>query len=376
MSDKLGFAVIGCGRISSKHIEGIINNFKDARLIAVSDLVSEKMDKAVEYFNDYIEEVEVTATGNAKKFSEGIKVKKYQNYKELLQDDEIDVVTIATESGYHPEITIDALNAGKHVIVEKPMALSTEDADRMIAVAEEKGLKLSVCHQNRFNSTIQELRKALEEDRFGRLVHAVASIRWNRNDDYYNMDNWHGTLALDGGILMNQCIHNIDMLCWMMGDVERVTAETDTFLRDIETEDAGMALVRFKNGAIGLIEGTVCVYPRNLEETFNIFGEKGTVRVAGIAMNEIIDWNFADAKSDEEEKMKEANYETDTVYGYGHNLLFKDVIDSIREDREPLVNGREGKRAVELILGIYKSSRTGQPVTFPLGDYSTTTGVK
>lgn len=372
MIDSFGFAIIGCGRISKKHVEGIINNYKDARLVAVSDIVPEKMDAAIHFYEQYIQENELDEMEELSK----VKIKKYRDYKELLQDENIDIVTIATESGYHPEITIDALNAGKHVIVEKPMALSTRDADRMIETAEERGLKLSVCHQNRFNPTIQRLREALEEDRFGRLVHAVASVRWNRNDDYYNMDNWHGTLELDGGILMNQCIHNIDMLRWMMGDVERVMAETDTFLRDIETEDAGMAVVRFKNGAIGLIEGTVCVYPRNLEETFNIFGEKGTVRVAGIAMNEIIDWKFADSKPGEEEKMKEANYETDTVYGYGHNLLFKDMIDSIREDRKPLVDGVEGKKAVELILAIYKSARTGKPVTFPLGDYSTTTGVE
>lgn len=375
MTERLGFAVIGCGRISKKHIEGIINNYKDAKLIAVSDLVPAKMDAAVEYFNNYIKNSDIAAVKEEQQALD-TKIKKYQDYQELLQDDDIDVVTIATESGYHPKITIDALNADKHVIVEKPMALSTKDADKMIELAEEKGLKLSVCHQNRFNPTIQKLRQALEQGRFGRLVHAVASVRWNRNDEYYTMDDWHGTLALDGGILMNQCIHNIDMLRWMMGDIERITAETGTFLRDIETEDAGMAIVRFKNGAIGLIEGTVCVYPRNLEETFNIFGEKGTVRVAGIAMNEIIDWKFADAEPDEEEKMKEANYETDTVYGYGHNLLFKDVVDAIKEDRKPLVDGVEGKKAIEVVLAIYKSARTGQPVTFPLGDYSTTTGVK
>ncbi|ADL13618.1 Gfo/Idh/MocA family protein [Acetohalobium arabaticum] len=372
MNNRLGFGIIGCGRISPKHVEGIINNYDEAELVAVSDLVPEKMDEAVDYFKEYIEDDERLK----KEINADQNIKKYEDYKELLKDDEVDVVTIATETGYHAEITIDALNAGKHVIVEKAMALSTKDADRMIETADKKGLKLAVCHQNRFNPTVQQLREALQKDRFGRLVHAVASVRWNRNDEYYNMDDWHGTLALDGGILMNQCIHNIDMLCWMMGDVERVTAETDTFLRDIETEDAGMAVVRFKNGAIGLIEGTVCVYPRNLEETFNIFGEQGTVRLAGIAMNEIIDWKFADGAEDEAEKMKEANYETDTVYGYGHNLLFGDMIDAIREDRKPLVDGREGKKAMELVLAIYKSARIGQPIELPLEDYSTTTGVE
>jgi len=303
-------------------------------------------------------------------------IEKYKDYQELLDNEVIDVVTIATESGYHPEITKDVLDANKHVIVEKPMALSIKDAEEMIELANKKDLKLSVCHQNRFNPTIQKLRNAVEDNRFGKLVHGVASVRWNRNDEYYNMDDWHGTLELDGGILMNQCIHNIDMLRWMMGDVERLSAETDTFLRDIETEDAGMAVLRFKNGAVGLIEGTVCVYPRNLEETFNLFGEKGTVRVAGIAMNEIRDWNFADGEKNEAEKMKETNYETESVYGYGHNLLFEDVIEAIKKDRKPLVDGIEGKKAIEVILAMYKSSRTGKSVEFPLEDYSTTTGVE
>ena len=371
MNDKLGFGIIGCGRISPKHVEGIINNYREAELVAVSDLVTDKMKKTTAFFSEYLSDNNLENELDINK-----EIKQYQDYKDLLADDEIDIVTIATESGYHPEIAIDALKSNKHVIVEKPMALSISDADKMIELAQEKSLKLSVCHQNRFNPTIQELRKAKEEDRFGRLVHAVASVRWNRNDEYYNMDDWHGTLALDGGILMNQCIHNIDMLAWMMGEPKRVTAEVDNFLRDIETEDAGMAVVRFENGAIGLIEGTVCVYPRNLEYTFNLFGEKGTVRVAGIAMNEIIDWKFADGDEDEAQKMKEANYETDTVYGYGHNLLFEDVIDAVKNDRQPLIDGREGKRAVELILGIYKSARREEPVTFPLDDYSTTTGVK
>ena len=376
MNNKLGFAIIGCGRISPKHIEGVINNYKDARLIAISDKIEEKMNKAIEYYNNYLIEEDLNLDNKELDELKNNEVKKYKDYKELLKNENIDVVTVATESGYHPEITKDVLESDKHVIVEKPMALSISDAEEMIELADKKDLKLSVCHQNRFNPTIQKLRNAVEDDRFGKLVHGVASVRWNRNDEYYNMDDWHGTLELDGGILMNQCIHNIDMLRWMMGDVERLTAEIDTFLRDIETEDAGMAVLRFENGAVGLIEGTVCVYPTNLEETFNLFGEQGTVRVAGIAMNEIIDWNFADGKENEEERMKKANYETESVYGYGHNLLFEDVIEAIKEDREPLVDGIEGKKAIEVILAMYKSSRTGKPVEFPLEDFSTTTGVE
>jgi len=375
VKEKLNFGIIGCGRISSKHIEGVLSNYEDARLVAVSDLVESKMDESVSFYREYLEKENVGADRNTLSELKNQEIRKHKGYRALLEDEEIDVVTVATESGYHPEVTKDALNADKHVIVEKPMALSIADADEMISLAEEKDLKLSVCHQNRFNPTVQKLRQAKEENRFGKLVHAVASIRWNRNDEYYNMDDWHGTLELDGGILMNQGIHNIDLLRWMMGDVKRVSAETDTFLRDIETEDAGMAVIRFENGSIGLIEGTVCVYPENLEETLNIFGENGTVRLAGIAMNEIMDWNFADSPEGEEEEMKKVSYQTDTVYGYGHNLLFEDVIESIKQDREPLVNGLEGKKAIELVLGVYKSARENKPVQFPLEDYSTTTDV-
>ncbi len=376
MIEKLGFAIIGCSGISSKHIEGIIRNYKDANLIAVCDLYEDKMDEAIDNYYNYSKENKSDFNEEVIKIMKNNKIKKYKDYNKLLNDTEINVVTIATDSGTHPGIAKDVLNAGKHVIVEKPMALSTKDADEMIKLAEKKGLKLSVCHQNRFNPVIQKLKEAIDDDRFGKLVHAVASVRWNRNDEYFNKDAWHGTLDRDGGIFLNQCIHYIDMLFWMMGDVKRLTAETDTFLRDIEIEDAGVASLRFRNGAIGLIEGTVCVYPRNLEETFSIFGEKGTVRLSGAAMNKVLDWKFADAVDNEEEKMKQGGFEKVNIYGYGHNLLFKDVIDSIRDDRKPLVDGREGKKAIETILAMYKSSRTGKPVEFPLGDYSTTTGVE
>lgn len=366
MHKRFGFGIIGCGRISPKHIEAVINNYPDAKLIAISDLVLEKTDQAIAFYQSYI--------GDNNLEIEVQQIKKYQDYQELLSDQEIDIVLVATESGYHARITMDVLNAGKHAIVEKPMALSICDAEQMISLAREKGLKLAVCHQNRFNPTIQELRKALAAGRFGKLIHAVASIRWNRNQAYFNMDNWHGTLDLDGGILMNQCIHNIDILRWMMGDIDRLYAESDTFLRDIETEDTAMGVIRFKNGAIGVIEGTVCVYPENLEETFNIFGEKGTVRVTGIALNKIIDWKFSDNGPGEEEIMKKMSYTTESVYGYGHNLLLKDMIESIREGREPLINGIEGKKAIEVVLGIYKSVHTRIPLQFPLRDYSTTAG--
>ena len=340
------FGLIGLGRISDKHIEGIEKN-EEANLYAICDKVEEKV-------NDKHKNVPSAKT--------------FLDYKKLLDDDNIDIVNIATESGYHAEIAKECLNHGKHVIVEKPMALSLKDARDMINLAEKKGLKLAVCHQNRFNPTIQNLKSAVDKGNFGKIIHGVASIRWNRNDDYYNMDNWHGTLKYDGGMLMNQGIHNLDIMRWMMGDIEYIRGDIQTSLRDIEIEDIAVGTVKFKNGALGIIEGSTCIYPTNLEETFNLFGESGTVRIGGIAMNKVIDWKF---EKDDIKDAIDSSYETDSVYGYGHNLLFKDVIESIKEDREPLVNGYEGMKAIELIFGLYKSSLEKKPIHFPVENFST-----
>jgi len=348
---KLKFAIIGCGRISHKHIEALANNLKEAELVAVCDIVPEKMDKDVEEYYKYI--AENAKFDTADEYVEEIavtkeEVKKYTDYKEMLKKEDLDVVSICTESGYHAKYAIDCLNAGKHVLVEKPMALSSADANKMIKLAKRKNLKLGVCHQNRFNPPIQKLRRAVEEGRFGKIINGTARILWNRNDDYYKQAPWRGTKALDGGTLMNQCIHNIDLLQWMMGsEVERVHCERDTFLRDIEMEDFGAILIRFKNGSIGIVEGSACVYPKNLEETLSIFGEKGTVVIGGLAVNEIKTWQFADERDYDKE---DESTEVDSVYGKGHTPLYKDFIDAINNDREPLINGEEGKKALEIIL--------------------------
>jgi predicted dehydrogenase len=355
---KLKFAIIGCGRISYKHVEAVVNNKEKAELIAVCDIVEEKaLAKKEEYF---------------KLLEDTISVNIYTDYKKMIEKEEIDVVTIATESGYHPEIAIYCMNKGIHVICEKPMALSTDDADKMIAAARENNVKLCVSHQNRFNPPIQRLRKAVEGNRFGRLVNGTARILWNRNMGYYKQAPWRGTWELDGGTLMNQCIHNIDLLQWMMGgEIDTVYAQCDTFLRDIEGEDFGAILIRFKNGSIGLIEGTACVYPKNLEETLSVFGEKGTVCIGGLAVNKIETWRFGDELDSEEEILRVQGEDPDSVYGFGHTPLFKDFIDGINNNREPLINGEEGKKAMSIILAAYKSRLTGMPVKFPMGSFST-----
>jgi len=292
----------------------------------------------------------------------------------MLDKQKPDIVTIATESGKHCEITVNCLEAGCHVIVEKPMALSTEDADKMISIARKNNKKLAVCFQNRFNAPIQRLRSALDGGRFGRVLHGMIQIRWNRNEAYYAEAPWRGTWEQDGGTLMNQCTHGIDLLQWMMGeDVIRVQAQTRRFIRPIEAEDFGAAIIEFKNGAVGIIEGTADVFPKNINETLSIFGEKGSVVVGGLAVNKIETWRFADADviGDLEEKVLNPNEkDPSTVYGFGHTALFKDFIDAIEENREPIISGESGRKAMEIILAIYKSQKTGKPVDLPL-DFST-----
>jgi predicted dehydrogenase len=355
---KFKFAIIGCGRISYKHVEGIFNNDREAELVAVCDIIESQAEKMKEEYK--------------RLKGENSKVQVYTDYKQMLDKEDIDIVTIATESGYHAEISIECLKHKKHVIVEKPMALSIKDANAMIACAKENNVKLCVSHQNRFNRPIRELRKAIEANRFGRIINGTARILWNRNMNYYLQAPWRGTWKLDGGTLMNQCIHNIDLLQWSLGgEIDTVYAQCDTFIRDIEGEDFGAIIVRFKNGAIGLIEGSACVYPRNLEETLSIFGEKGTAVIGGLAVNKVETWRFADGLDKEEEILQNQDKDPDTVYGFGHTPLFKDMIDSINNDREPLINGEEGKKSVAIILAAYKSRLTSMPVKFPLEDFST-----
>jgi len=334
---KLRFAILGCGRISSKHIDALINNEENAELVAVCDIIESK---AIERKKQYEQKIKNTD------------VKVYTDYNEMLEEENLDIVAIATESGYHAKHAIDCINKDTHILVEKPMALSIKDADNMIDAARYKNKKICISHQNRFNPPIQKLRRAIEEGRFGKIINGTARILWTRDDNYYKQASWRGTKELDGGTLMNQCIHNIDLLQWMMGsEVKKIYAERDTFLRDIEMEDFGAILIRFKNGSIGIVEGSACVYPKNLEETLSIFGEKGTVVIGGLAVNEIKTWNFADERDyDKEDYIKEI----DNVYGSGHTPLYKDFVNAINEDREPLINGEEGKKAIEIILKAYE----------------------
>lgn len=349
------YALIGCGRISTNHIKAAVNN--KLEIVGVCDIIPRKMD-------------EVLAKHGLDSDST---IHHYTDYKEMIKVEEPELISIATESGNHAEIALYCIGAGINVIIEKPMAMSIEDADKIIALAEEKHVKVSACHQNRFNVAVQELRKAIESGRFGKISHGSIHVRWNRNKGYYDQAPWRGTWAQDGGALMNQCIHGIDLLRWMMGDeVEEVYGATRQQLHDyLEAEDVGMAVVKFKNGAIGTIEGTTNVYPKNLEETLYIFGENGTVKIGGTSTNNIDVWDFAD-ETEADSKNKGLEEVTSNVYGNGHTSLFADVIDAIENDRKPYVDAVAGRNALEMILSIYKSQKTGQAIKLPLDQFAST----
>lgn len=347
----LTYALIGCGRISPNHIAAAIANKSGLRLAAVCDTDPDRMDRLLGSFN-----------------LDNGKIKKYTDYNKMIINERPLLTAVATESGSHAEIALACMKGGSSVIVEKPIAMSLTDADRLIEAASENGVKLCVCHQNRFNKSVQKLREAVEEGRFGRLFHGAAHIRWNRGADYYMQAPWRGKWASDGGALMNQCIHNIDLLRWMMGDaVSEVTAYTDRLNHPyIEAEDFGIAIIRFANGSYGLIEGTTNVYPNNLEETLYIFGEKGTVKAGGKSVNLIEEWRFADNLDDPGEIKRLFGEDPPNVYGYGHTPLYADMIDAINSSRSPYVDGAAGRRALELVLAIYKSAAEGRPVKLPL----------
>ena len=348
------YALIGCGRISPNHIIAAQNNGLD--IVAICDIVRENAeDKMLKFDLD------------------PKKVAIYEDYREMLKKEKPQLVAIATESGKHAGIALDCIAANCHVIIEKPIALSIADADEIIQEAKKKGVLVCANHQNRFNKSIQEIRKAIEKNRFGKLLHGTAHIRWARDHAYYDRAAWRGTWEQDGGALMNQCIHDIDLLRWMMGDeIDTVYGMTDRLIHPyIEAEDLGLAVIKFKNGSYGIIEGTTNIYPKNLEETLYIFGEKGTVKAGGEAVNIIEEWKFADYFGDEETVKKECSENPPNVYGFAHAKLYKNVIHAIEGKEELIADGEAGKRALELVLAIYKSAAEGKPVKLPLKECST-----
>ncbi len=344
----MNYGLIGCGRVAPSHIKAAQENGLD--IIALCDIVPSKADALAERFG-----------------LENVKI--YADYKEMLKNESFDLVSVATPSGEHGEIAVYCAEQGVNFIVEKPMAMSISQADRIIEAAEKTGVIASVCHQNRFNIAVQELRTAIDRSRLGNISHGSINVRWFRDETYYNQDDWRGKWASDGGALMNQCIHGIDLLRWLMGDeIESVYGSVRNRQHPyIEAEDVGVAVVNFKNGAVGTIEGSVNGID-NLEETLYVFGDEGTVKLGGMSANTIDVWSFKNEEAADSDR-RELEEKISNVYGNGHTSLYLDVITAIKENRPPYVDLYAGKRALELVLAIYKSQKTGEKVNFPLKNF-------
>ncbi|MGE5482022.1 MAG: Gfo/Idh/MocA family protein [Bacteroidota bacterium] len=339
------FGLIGCGRVARYHAEAL-SRLAGASLVAVCDIQPERCGE----------------------FAARYGAQAYTDYRALLERDDLDVVNIATPSGDHPLIGAEVARAGKHVLIEKPLGLTLREMDELIATCRDQRVKLGVVHQNRFNPAVRKVKEALEAGRFGRLSHASVAVRWHRDMDYYVQAPWRGTWAQDGGVLLNQSVHAVDIFRWLMGQPETIAAVTATRFHSIEAEDVATAAVRFQSGALGSLEASNNVFPANWEETIAIFGDRGSAAIGGVALNRIERWEFADAAPGEAEAVSQPD--PPSVYGHGHERLLAEVVQAVENDRPFPVSGEEGRAAVEFILGIYRSQETGQPVTLPLRDES------
>ena len=342
---KIRFALVGCGRISKNHVESLKIHADKAELVAVCDGDPRALEAAQ------------AATG----------AKGFGAYEELLAEPEIDVVVLATPSGLHSIQTVRAAEAGKHVITEKPMATRWLDGKRMVAACDAAGVHLFVVKQNRRNATLQLLKRAVETDRFGRIYMVSVNVFWNRPQSYYDSGKWRGTWEFDGGAFMNQASHYVDLLDWLIGPVDSVQAYTATLARNIEVEDTGVMTLRWRSGALGSMSVTMLTYPKNLEGAITVIGECGTVRIGGVAVNEIQHWEFADSRP-EDDHVRDASYQTTSVYGLGHPLYYENVIKALRGEAEPETDGREGLKSLEVLIATYLSARDGKRVSLPL-DY-------
>lgn len=337
----INFALVGCGRISKRHSELLgENQIAGAQLVAVCDKIVSK------------------AQVIADKYS----VPVYSCLHDMMKAEKIDVVVVLTESGLHAQHTIELAPYGAHVVVEKPMALTLDDADAMIEACDKYGVKLFVVKQNRFNVPINQLKKALDQGRFGKLIMGTVRVRWCRPQAYYDQDSWRGTWAYDGGVLTNQASHHVDLLEWMMGDVESVFAKSKRALADIEAEDTAVVILKFRNGALGVIEATTAVRPKDLEGSISILGETGSVEVGGFAVNEMKTWVFSETHEEDSEVIEKYSVNPPNVYGFGHQAYYEHVVDCLDNKAAQLVDGLQGRKSLELINAIYESIETGQEV--------------
>ena len=343
VGQRIRIALAGCGRIHQKHLEAIEKHNDRVELVGVCDVDPGRLSTTVE------------RTG----------VPGYGGLDSLLERAEADLVVLTTPSGLHPAQTIRIAQAGCHVMTEKPMATRWKDGLRMVEACDNAGVYLFVVKQNRRNTTLQLLKRAVDEKRFGRIHMVVINVFWTRPQDYYDMDDWRGTWEFDGGALMNQASHYVDLLDWLIGPVESVQAYIGTLARDIEVDDTATMNVRWRSGAIGSMNVTMLTYPKNLEGSITVIGEKGTVRVGGVAVNEIQHWEFAEPHEDDQ-RIQDANYHTTSVYGFGHPLYYDNVIKTLRGEAAPETDGREGLHSLELLIAAYLSARDGCRVSLPL----------
>ena len=340
---RLKVGLVGCGRISQNHFRSILQYPDDLELSAVCDIDFEALNQATAEYN----------------------VKGYNDLKEMLSCEILDLVVLCTPSGLHPSQAILAAEHGVHVVSEKPMATRYNDGLRMVEACDEAGVRLFVVKQNRQNKTLQLLKRAIDEKRFGAIKMVHLNVFWTRPQEYYDVGKgWRGTWEFDGGAFMNQASHYVDLLNWFVGPVERVHAFTST-TRQIEAEDTGVVNIKWRNGALGSMAVTMLTYPKNLEGSITILGENGSVKVGGVAVNRIETWDFAD-KRDYDQLIQDANYETTSVYGFGHPLFYKNIIDAMRGVAEPEIDGREGLKSLELLTAIYKSANTLEEISLPL----------
>ena len=335
-------ALVGCGRISSNHFDAF-RKIEGLELVGVCDIVEER----------------------ARSAGEAQGVPWFTAYEKMLRAVECDAVVIATPSGLHPQQGILAAKAGKHVITEKPMAISLGAADELVQACDSAGVRLFVVKQNRLNAGIQLLKRALDKGRFGRIYLANTTVRWTRPQEYYDQAPWRGTWEFDGGAFMNQASHYVDLIQWLVGPVESVIAKTATLARRIEAEDTGVAVLKFRSGALGTIEVTMLAYPKNLEGSITILGEKGSVKIAGTAVNKVETWQFSDY-DDDDKLIETATTNPPNVYGFGHEAYYRNVLKVLRGEAVPDTDGRAGRKSLELILGIYESAKTGREVPLPL----------
>jgi UDP-N-acetyl-2-amino-2-deoxyglucuronate dehydrogenase len=340
---KIRIALIGCGRISANHFDAIEKHKSRVQLVDVCDTDTEALKQVI---------IRTNAKG-------------HPSLTELLQSTTADLVVLATPSGLHPEQAILVAQSGRHVMTEKPMATRLSDGLRMVKACEDANVRLFVVKQNRLNATLQQLKKAIGQGRFGKIYSVAVNVFWTRPQEYYDSAEWRGTWEFDGGALMNQASHYIDLLDWLMGPVESVMTYTATLARDIEVEDSGVVALRWRSGALGTVNVSMLTYPRNMEGSITILGEMGTVRIGGVAVNEIQTWVFSDSRAEDTE-IANASYQTTSVYGFGHSLYYENVIKTLRGEAEPETDGREGLKTLELLIAMYLSARDGKRVALPL----------